>query len=739
MVNGVQVRVLMSDSATLAAVWKTDAFFKLFGLCLLAGILVAGVLFPIAGGIGVASNKASETVDSMSAELANVPPPLVTTITDSAGSPIATLYDQYRVPTATSEINDAMKWALISVEDRRFLEHHGVDWAGTLRAALSNSTGADTQGASTLTQQYVKNYLINVIYRDDEPGQRKAQEQSLARKLKEARIAIQLETKMSKEQILTSYLNVVEFSRKIYGVGAAAQSYFNTTPDKLTVTQSALLAGMVNNPPYYDPWNNPERAMQRRNLVLDRMVDNNKLAPEDAERLKAEPLGVVPNGPSKPASNCTGAGPEDGFFCQYVQDYLLTHGMTKQDLYGGGYTIRTTMDQNANHLAKVSAETQVKKTQKNVANTLSLVRPGKDRHEVVALAANRDYGTDSTKGQTTYALPSDVSNVTGAGSSYKIFTTAAAMEQHKVGIYSTIQTPQSYASKVFVGAPKAGCPPVGGGLYSYCLANYGEGNYGPSMSLQHALATSPNTGFVILEEQAGMGSVLDMARRLGMRNTMDSNAANGGAVEPGDSRAQYSQTQTEFFGPRPNYAGNGTFTLGVSPTSGLELANVAATIMSGGVWCPPTPIKSVTDREGKPASPFYEEPCEQAVPEGLANSLAVGMSKDVTEGTAHGAASTAGWTRPAIGKTGTTDVSGSATFVGAVPQLAGVAMVFRPDYPIGGLIDGGPGNISAVQGSGNGNMFGGGTPARTWFGAMIPILGNEPALPLPGSDPAYEH
>src|SRR5439155_2755143 len=130
--------------------------------------------------------------------------PLVTTITDSAGKPIATLYEQYRIPTSAEQINDAMRWALVSVEDKRFYEHHGVDWQGTIRAALSNSTGSDTQGASTLTQQYVKNYLINVIYRDDAAGQQKAQEQSMARKLKEARIAIQLETRVTKDQILTS-------------------------------------------------------------------------------------------------------------------------------------------------------------------------------------------------------------------------------------------------------------------------------------------------------------------------------------------------------------------------------------------------------------------------------------------------------------------------------------------------------------------------------------------------------
>ncbi|HJQ47624.1 MAG TPA: transglycosylase domain-containing protein [Amycolatopsis sp.] len=717
---------------------KTDGLFKLLGLCLLAGILVAGVLFPVVGAAGVVSNKASETVESMSAELANVPPPLVTTITDSAGKPIATLYDQYRIPTPGDKINDAMRWALVSVEDRRFYEHHGVDWKGTIRAALSNTTGGDTQGASTLTQQYVKNYLINVIYRDDPVGQQKAQEQSVARKLKEARIAIQLETQMSKDDIITSYLNVVEFSRKIYGVGAAAQTYFNTTPDKLTVPQAALLAGMVNNPPFYDPWTHPERATERRNLVLDRMVENRKLAPEDAAQMKTEPLGVVAGGPSKPAANCTGAGPENGFFCQYVQDYLLTNGMRKEDLYTGGYTIRTTMDQNANHQAKVSAEQQVDKTQKNVANTLSLVRPGKNRHEVVALAANRDYGPDADKGQTTYALPSDVSNVTGAGSSYKIFTTAAALEQHKTGIYATIQTPQDYVSNVFLGGGKS-CPAVGRYDRAYCLSNYGESGYGPSMSLQQALATSPNTGFVILEEQAGMAAVTDMARRLGMRTTMASNTANGGAIDAKSKDPIYSLSQQKYFSPGGSLqAGLGSFTLGVSPTSGLELANVAATIMSGGVWCPPTPISAVTDRDGKPKK-INEAACEQAVPEGLANSLAVGMSQDDTGGTSAAAARAANWDRPMIGKTGTTQNSGSAAFIGAVPQMAGAAMVFRPDYPVGGLIDGGPGNVSATKGDGNGNMFGGKTPARTWFGAMTNILAGQPVIPLPASDPAYEH
>ncbi|GAA4551643.1 transglycosylase domain-containing protein [Amycolatopsis samaneae] len=715
---------------------KPDGLFKLLGLCLLAGVLVAGILFPVVGAAGVVSNQASETVDKTSSDLADVPPPLVTTVTDSAGDPIATLYSQYRLPVKTDQINDAMKWALISVEDKRFYEHHGVDWKGTLRAAVSNGAGGDTQGASTLTQQYVKNYLINVVNRNDKIAQEKAQEQSIARKLKEARIAIQLETKLSKEQIVAGYLNIVEFSRQIYGVGAAAQSYFGVPPEKLTVPQAALLAGMVNNPIANDPWNHPAAATTRRNLVLDRMVDNQKLAKADADRFKTEPLGVTPDGPQKPAANCIGAGPENGFFCQYVEEYLRQQtGMSKDELYSGGYTIKSTLDKRANHEAKISAETQVKKTQNNVANTLSLVRPGKERHEVVALAANRDYGTDQAQGQTTYGLPYDVANVTGAGSSYKIFTAAAALDKNAAGIYSTIPTPQTYISKVFTSGP-GGCGPlVAQATWAYCLSNYGEGNYGPQMSLQQALATSPNTGFVALEEKVGLGPVLDMASKLGMRNTMASNPATGGTVNPKSQEPQERESQASFYGPKGNSPGIGAFTLGFSPTSGLELANVAATIVSGGKWCPPTPIAQILDRNGNP-KPIKEAPCEQVVPEALANTLAVGMSKDSQSGTSSRAAREAHWDRPTMGKTGTTNTSGSGTYVGATPQLAGAAMVFRhPGNPNGGLRYNGPGNVVAVQG--DGNMFGGMTPAQTWFGAMGNILKDQPALPLPAPDPKY--
>jgi membrane peptidoglycan carboxypeptidase len=700
---------------------------------------MAGMLFPVVGALGVVSNRASDTIDSVSADLVATDPPLISTITDSQGKPIAYLYDQYRVPVRPDQISPEMKAALISVEDRRFYEHHGVDWKGTVRALISNQTGENVQGASTLTQQYVKNYLINVVYRDQigstdeaDPAKKiereRAQEQTVTRKLREARLAIQLEQSMSKEEILTGYLNVVEFTDRVFGVGAAAQAYFKTTSDRLTVAQSALLAGMVNNPSLYNPWRRPKQTLERRNFVIDKMVETHSLPREDAEVAKKEPLGIVPE-PLKPRANCVGAGPDYGFFCQYVEDYLMKIGFTEDQLYTGGYTIKTTFDANATRIAKRAAENQVPKNTPGINNAMAIVRPGKQRHEVTALVSNRDYGLNVGAGQTTIAYPYGVQNKFGAGSIYKIFTSAAFLEKGG-GINNVIQTPSSHVSKVFKGGGES-CPSTGEpDTRWYCVKNAGK--YGSNMTLQKALATSPNTGFVILEERVGMDAVVDMASRLGLRETMATNLS-GVKPDPKAKRQEERLSQTQFFRSKPNSPGNAAFTLGPAPLSTLELANVGATLMSGGVWCPPTPLVEVLDRNGKKVN-YSEQPCEQAVSEPLANTLVTGMSKDDTEGTAATAARQFGWTRPMLGKTGTTQQYKSAGFVGATPQLAGAVLTFNDGRTPEGICDSTPPRLCGVDG---GNIYGGKVPARTWFDAMTQIHGDAQVKPLPPVDKRY--
>ena len=702
-----------------------ECVVKLGMLSTLGGLVLAGLMFPAVGALGLVSNRMSDQVDSISSVLVETDPPLMTTITDSDGAPIAYLYDQYRVLTPANMISANMKAALTSVEDRRFYEHHGVDWLGTMRAAVTNqASGSVSQGASTLTQQYVKNYLVHVVARNNKSEQQKAQEQTIARKAREARIAIQLENALDKDDILARYLNVVPFGSTIYGIAAASQAYFDTTPDKLTVPQAAVLAGMVNSPSALDPEAFPDKAFRRRNDVMDMMVENGKLAKEEAESLKKEPIVLqrpvrtLPNG-------CVGAGPEYGFFCSYVVNYLTASGFSLEQLKTGGYTIRTPLDRVITKHAKEAAEEQVPKDTEGIANAMAVVRPGKDKHEVVALVANRDYGLKADANQTQFDLPSGVENKFGAGSIYKIFTAAAAMEKG-LGIENVIATPSRHVSKVFKGGA-AGCPPTGEpDTRWYCLTNNTD-RYPAQMTLQTALATSPNTGFVILEEQVGLDAVVDMASRLGMRETMATTIA---GVRPDTGAAQTEQrvSQAEYYKTNAN----ASFTLGPAPVNTLELANVAATLMSGGTWCPPSPVREVTDRNGEPVE-LTGAPCEQVVAEPLANTLAVGLSKDDQgAGTSALAAQQVKWDKPMLGKTGTTEDYKSAAFVGATADYAGAVQTFNDGVEPRGICVSGRPRLCA-----DGDIYGGTVPARTWFGTMAKVHEALPAKPMPPTDERY--
>ncbi|WP_086823914.1 transglycosylase domain-containing protein [Allokutzneria sp. NRRL B-24872] len=679
------------------------AVFKLVGLCLLAGVLLAGVLFPAVGAIGVVSNRASDTVDSTSADLVQKDPPLLTTVLDTNGNPLAHLFDQYRVLVAPDKIATTMKAAIVAIEDQRFYEHQGVDWRAALRALITNTIqGKVAQGGSTLTQQYVKNYLMHVVA-TSKSEQAKAQEQSPARKLRELRIALQLENKISKDEILARYLNTVPFGNGSYGVAAAAKTYFDTTADKLTVAQAALLAGIVNEPSGLNPERHPERALARRNVVIDEMAKQNRIPKEVAEAEKKTPLGTRPD-IGAPPNGCIGTG-DAGYFCDYVIKYLEGAGFSKENLRRGGYTIKTTLDRDALTKAKAAVDAEVPPDTDHVANAMAIVKPGKDKHRVVAITANRTYGLNRDEHQTTLGLPYAMQNL-GAGSIYKLFTAAAALEKG-MGINNSISVPGTYVSDVFKGGA-ASCPGAAGAK-KYCVQNAGK--YPERMTLQDALAQSPNTGFVALLERTTVSSAVDMAVRLGLRSL--------GTVPAGEDPKK--RPIGKFFAEQ----NLGSFTLGPTPTSTLELANVGATLASEGMWCPPSPIEQVLDRNGRPVA-LREDACEQVVPAGLANALTVGMSKDSTSGTAREAARAFGWNRPMAGKTGTTQEHKSSGFLGYTPQLAGAVFTFD-DTPSPKTLCDPAGNAPPRPCNSGTFIYGGKSPARSWFAAMNGI-GSAPGI-----------
>jgi len=682
---------------------------KLAWCCLLAGVLAAALLFPFAGGIGLLSNRASDVVANGSAQLVEGDVPQVSTMVDAAGNPMAWLYTQRRFEVPTDQIADTMKLAIVSIEDKRFTEHNGVDWQGTLTGLAGYVGGdTDTRGGSTIEQQYVKNYQLLVTAQTD-AERRAAVETTPARKLREIRMALTLDKTFSKPEILTRYLNLVAFGNGAFGVQDAAQTYFGIDASQLNWQQAALLAGLVQSTTSLDPYTNPDGALQRRNLVLDTMIENFPAEGEALRAAKAEPLGILPQPQALPRG-CIAAG-NRAFFCDYVLDFLARAGISKEQVARGGYLIRTTLDPHVQDSVKGAIDGIASPTLDGVADVMSVIKPGKDSHQVMAMASNRTYGLNMDAGETMQPQPFSLVG-DGAGSIFKIFTTAAALEMG-MGINAQLEVPGRFEAKGMGSGGARGCPKE-----TWCVQN--DGRYSGSMNVTEALATSPNTAFARLIQLIGVPRAVDMAVKLGLRSY----------AQPGTARAYDPQSNESLadFVKRQNL---GSFTLGPLELNPLELSNVAATLASGGMWCPPSPIAEIIDRHGDPV-PFTTESCEQVVPEGLANTLANAMSKDDQgNGTAAASAGSVGWDLPMSGKTGTTEAHRSSGFVGFTNNYAAAVYIFDDSAEPTDLCS------FPLRQCGSGNLYGGNEPARTWFAAMKRIANDFGEVRLPPTDPRY--
>lgn len=682
---------------------------KLAGCCLLASVVATALMFPLAGGLGLLSNRASEVVTNGSAQLLEGQVPAVSTMVDAKGNVIAWLYSQRRFEVPTDKIANTMKLAIVSIEDKRFADHNGVDWKGTLTGLAGYASGdVGTRGGSTIEQQYVKNYQLLVTAQTD-AEKRAAVETTPARKLREIRMALTLDKTFTKPEILTRYLNLVSFGNNSFGVQDAAQTYFGVNASDLNWQQAALLAGMVQSTSTLNPYTNPDGALARRNLVLDTMIEN---LPQEADALraaKATPLGILPQ-PNELPRGCIAAG-DRAFFCDYVQEYLSRAGISKDQIARGGYLIRTTLNPDVQVPVKAAIDKYASPTLPGISSVMSVIQPGKDAHHVTAMASNRTYGLNLDAGETMRPQPFSLVG-DGAGSVFKIFTTAAALDMG-MGINATLEAPPRFQAKGMGSGGAKGCPKD-----TWCVVN--AGNYRGSMSVTDALATSPNTAFARLIQQVGVTRTVDMAIKLGLRSYADPGTARDYNPDSNESLADFVKRQNI-----------GSFTLGPIEVNALELSNVAATLGSGGVWCPPSPIDKLFDRNGNQVS-VTTETCDQVVPEGLANTLANAMSKDATgSGTAAGSAGAAGWDLPMSGKTGTTEAHRSAGFVGFTSHYAAANYIYDDSTTPTDLCSG------PLRHCGEGDLYGGNEPARTWFTAMKPIATSFGDVKLPPTDPRY--
>ncbi|GAA3736535.1 transglycosylase/D,D-transpeptidase PonA2 [Plantactinospora mayteni] len=655
---------------------------------LLAGVVVAAAAFPAVAMSGLAAKAGAETFDKLPTELTVKRAPQISYLYASDGkTPLATMYDENRRDVPLKDVAPVVGQALIAAEDKRFYEHNGVDVNGVARAFVANNqAGVTTQGASTLTMQYVR---LTIAYSATHPQDVvAATEDTSARKLREMRYALQLDGDLSKDEILEGYLNIAPFGNGAYGIFAASQVYFGKHPKNLKLEEAAMLAGMVKAPSENDPTTKsgyPE-ALNRRNWVLDQMVETKAITREEAEKAKAIKLVVkdkrTPNG-------CVDVGKNDwGFFCDFFYRWWMqqeTFGRTQYDrerrLKSGGYTVVTTLDAKAQKAAKDAVERNVR-TGKKEAMMVAAVEPGTGR--VRALAVNRNYKLDDpnkpqnkistnpakkkknirgTYPNTTNPLLTGGGDITGyqAGSTFKIFTVVAALE-NGYPLETTINAKAVAQTKYIVeyNSPAA-CP----GTNKYCPQNASASMAGVH-NMWSAFGSSVNTYFVPLQERVGAAKVVDAAKRMGI-TFRASNDAN-------------------FASTKQLANGWGAFTLGVSQTTPLELANAYATLAADGKYCEPIPVQLIRDQEGNKLD-IANPRCSQNIKPEVARAAVdaarcpVGDNSSTSRcrgGTARNVRGDVG--KPVAGKSGTTDSEKTASLVVMTKQLAVAGILADPDW-----------------------------------------------------------
>jgi membrane peptidoglycan carboxypeptidase len=654
----------------------------------LAGVIAALVVLPVVGGIGLATRNAAQAYSSLRSDLTQVPLPQRSTIVDSDGDVLAVLFAQNRIEVPLEEISPIMQQAVIAIEDQRFLDHAGIDFRGTLRASISTGSGGQVQGGSTITQQYVKQILLTAATTKEE--REAATAVSISRKLREARYAIALENKLSKKEILEGYLNIAYFGAGSYGVEIAARRYFSTNANNLTLSQAATLAGLVQNPSRFDPTLYPERAQNRRDDVLNAMVNTGYITQEQADATKAISVEADLDPAELPNGCTTSFAP---FFCDYVLTVLRSDpvfGETPEErarlLDIGGLTIKTTLDRKAQVSSQNSVEERIPfDDPSGKAASITMIRPGTG--EITAMAQNRKWGRSGI-GYTTvnYGAPLDANGTVGfqAGSTFKAFTIAAAFKQGW-DPFKVINSPEE---KVFEDLVEC---ETGGKFAPYEVKNSTASG---GFDILSGTAYSVNTYFVGLEEKLGMCDPPDIAKASGVQ-----------------------QGNGEDFEKFP------CFTLGCFDVTTLDMAVGMATFAAHGIRCNAIAITEITDRYGKNLD-VPSAGCTRTIDLQVADSTTAVLA-GVINGPVPGRTGQAmNLGRPAAGKTGTTDSSAAVWFVGYTPDMAAAVWVGDPrggqKYPMKRV---------TINGRYYSQVFGSTMPGPIWRDSLIGALEGTPKTP----------
>ena len=596
----------------------------------LMGVVTAGMLVPIAGPTALAAKSVPSVFNELPGDLQTVAPAEESQLLDSSGGVIAHFYDKQRVVVPSANIADVMKKAIVAIEDKRFYEHNGVDATGIARALVTNLGDSGRQGASTITQQYVRNSLAERGYLEGDADQvSAATEQTAERKLREIKYALALEKTQSKDEILTGYLNIAPFGPITYGVEAASQRYFSKSASELNYLEAALLAGLVQSPVQYDPLTHPEAAQERRDTVLATMLDQGVITQEEYDEGIATTVDSMLH-PTVSSEGCSGADSSKANFCDYALSQFLedpTFGATRTErkrlLKTQGITIRTTLDTAKQDAAYASLTNAIPVGDASGLND-ALVSLDPRTGKVLAMAQNTTYGIESGQTTANYSANGNFQ----VGSTFKVFT---LLQWFKEGhsAYETVGSANTFYPN---GSFKCDGRSITTEGYQ---VNDLAGKTG-TMNVVRATGLSVNQAFVNMASRVDFCSIFQTAYDLGI-------------TEDGEV-------------PSPFPAN----ILGSVSSSPLQMASVFATIANSGQQCKPQSIESVTDRDENVLKEFTAD-CKEVISPDLANKTAALLTASAGQ---YYTSTRLGDGRPFAAKSGTTDGHANTWLTGFTPSLA---------------------------------------------------------------------
>lgn len=657
-------------------------FLGFVGMSAVAGVLVAAAVTPAIALSGVTVNSSINMFENLPdyleiSELAESSS-IYVTHADGTVQNIATFYDQNRQVVGWDEVSQFVKDAAIAGEDPRFYEHGGVDLQGTVRATMSYIIpGRKVTGGSSITQQYVKNMLIESNVAKAKTAEEKqaaydeATEESPDRKLKEMRYAITLEKSYTKDEILLSYLNIALFGGRVYGIESAAQYYFGVSAADLNIEQAAALIAIVNNPDNMrlDRPDNEEngaangykRTLDRRDYILDRMLEHKKITQEQYDVSKNTPIipNIVP-----PSTGCQTAG-GSAYFCDYVTKIIENNpafGATEDErralLQRGGLEIYTTLDMDIQMAAENSINEYVPQVAEgiDVGAVAVTVEPGTGN--ILAMAQNKTYSQDqevldqgSQYSAINYNTDRDYGGSSGfqPGSTYKVFTVGEWLKEGH-----SLNESIDGRKRSDWGTFRDSC---NGGTISFpgWSVNNDEGGNGATYTALSATQQSVNTGFIAMAKQLDLCGIKNMAESFGVHR------ADGETLKWGASAV-----------------------LGTEEIAPLTMAAAFAGVAANGIVCEPVAIASITHNNGDPVLLADGTPlqlpngnCAQKVDPAVASGMAYAMQKVMSGGTGSISNGRTSPRVPMIGKTGTSDDNEATWMSGASTKAATVVGVFN--------------------------------------------------------------